>query len=90
MHYLRESENVVNEEQHILVLGVSEVLGDGEAGQGDTGTGTGGLVHLTVHERSLGVVPLEVNDTTGDHFVVKIVTLAACSHNTDRQFYCGY
>ena len=32
---LREPENVVDEEQHVLVLLVAEVLGDGEAAQRD-------------------------------------------------------
>ena len=50
---LGEAENVVNEEEHILTLGVTEVLGDGQTGQGDTGTGAWGLVHLTVHKGDL-------------------------------------
>ena len=50
---LSESENVVNEEQHVLTLLVAEVLGDGEAGESDSGTGAGGLVHLTVDEGDL-------------------------------------
>merc|ERR1712046_241283 len=50
---LGESEDVVDEEQHILVLLVSEVLSDGETGETDTGTGTWWLVHLTVHEAAL-------------------------------------
>lgn len=42
-----ESENVVDEEQHILSLLVSEVLGDGKTSKGDSGSGSWGLVHLT-------------------------------------------
>ena len=45
--YLGESENVVNEEQHILSFLVTEIFGDGETGKGDTGTGSWGLVHLS-------------------------------------------
>ena len=74
--HLGEAENIVNEQQHVLVLGVAEVLGDGEASQGDTGTGTGGLVHLTVHQGGLGAIALEVDHTTVNHLVVQIVTLA--------------
>merc|ERR1719359_1265685 len=40
---LGESENVVDEEQHILALDVTEVLGDGQAGKGDPSPGTWGL-----------------------------------------------
>ena len=46
-------EDVVNEKEHVLALRVAEVLGDGEAGQGDTSAGARRLVHLTVHERHL-------------------------------------
>ena len=51
--YLGESEDVVDEEQHVLTLLVTEVLGDGETGQGDTGTGARGLVHLAVDKGDL-------------------------------------
>merc|ERR550519_2397663 len=47
---LCESEDVVDEEQHVLSLLVPEVLGDGEAGPGP---GAGGLVHLAVDEGDL-------------------------------------
>ena len=46
-------EDVVNEEEHVLSLRVTEVLGDGEAGQSDTSASARRLVHLTVHERHL-------------------------------------
>lgn len=48
--YLSESEDVVDEEEHILSLLVPEVLGHGEASKGHTGTGAGRLVHLAVHQ----------------------------------------
>jgi hypothetical protein len=44
--------------------------------QGDTGTGSRGLVHLTEHKGDLGLA-LEVDDTSLLHFVVKIVTLTS-------------
>jgi len=50
---LGESEDVVDEEEDILSLLVPEVLGHGQSGEGDTGTGAGGLVHLTVHKGHL-------------------------------------
>jgi hypothetical protein len=59
---LGETENVVNEEQHILSLLVTEVLGDGKTSKGDTGTGSGGLVHLSEDQGDLGL-SLELNDT---------------------------
>ena len=50
---LREAENVVDEEQHVLAL-VAEIFGDGEAGQADAGAGAGRLVHLAVDQRAFG------------------------------------
>ena len=67
---LGESENVVDEQQDVLTLLVSEVLGNGQTGQGDTGSGTWGLVHLTENESDLGVT-LEVDDTGLPHLYAK-------------------
>lgn len=78
---LGETEDVVNEEQHILAFLVTEVLGDGEAGKGDTGTGTRGLVHLTEDESDLGVT-LKLDDTGLNHLVVEIVTLTSTLTDT--------
>uniref|UniRef100_A0A182N3R5 Transcription initiation factor TFIID subunit 8 n=1 Tax=Anopheles dirus TaxID=7168 RepID=A0A182N3R5_9DIPT len=73
---LREAEDVVDEQQHILTLLVTEVLGHSETGQGDTGTGARRLVHLAVHQRHLRRLVLQRDDTTLNHLVVQIVTLA--------------
>lgn len=47
---LSEAEDVVNEKQHILSLLVTEVLCYSQTSQGYTGSGTWGLVHLTIHQ----------------------------------------
>merc|ERR1712014_211668 len=78
---LGESENVINEQQHILSLRVTEVLGDSQTSQGDTGTGTRGLVRLTVHKGSLGARLSDLDDTRLNHFV-KIVTLTSTLSDT--------
>jgi hypothetical protein len=78
---LGESENVVNEEQHILTLLVSEVLGNGQTSKGDSGSGSGRLVHLTEDEGDLGLT-LEVDDTSLLHLSVKIVTLSGSLTDT--------
>jgi len=78
---LSETEDVVDEEQHILAFLVTEVLGNGEAGEGDTSTGTGGLVHLTEDESDLGVT-LKLDDTGLNHLVVEIVTLTGTLTDT--------
>ena len=50
---LHEPEDVVDEQQHVLVLHVAEVLGDRERAQRDAQTHARRLVHLAVHERGL-------------------------------------
>ena len=47
---LRETENVVHEQQHVLVLFVAEIFGDGQRGQRHAQTRAGRLVHLAVHQ----------------------------------------
>jgi len=78
---LSETEDVVDEKEHILTFFVTEVLSNGKTGQSDTGTGTGGLVHLTEDESDLGVT-LEVDDTGLNHFVVQVVTLTSAFTDT--------
>jgi len=79
---LGESEDVVDEEQHILVLLISEVLSDRETCQTDTGSGTRWLVHLTVHEGGLRSRAIRLDDTGLDHFVVEIVALTSSFADT--------
>ena len=50
---LDEPEDVVDEQQHVLVLHVPEVLGHGERGQAHPEADTGRLVHLAVDEGGL-------------------------------------
>jgi hypothetical protein len=52
---LGESEDVVDEEENVLSLVVSEVLSDRKTSEGNSGSGTGGLVHLSENESDLGV-----------------------------------
>ena len=48
---LREPEDVVDEQQHVLALHVAEVLRDREAAQAHAEPRAGRLVHLPVHQR---------------------------------------
>ena len=50
---LREAEDVVDEHEHVGVLLVAEVLGDGEARQADAQTRARRLVHLAVDQRDM-------------------------------------
>merc|ERR1739844_291380 len=82
---LSESEDVVNEEQHILTLLVTEVLGHGQSSQSHTGTGAGGLVHLTVDQGDLGGLVLQADDASLNHLVVQVVTLTgSLSHTSEH------
>ena len=82
---LRETENVVDEQQHVLVLFVAEIFRHGERGQRHAQTRAGRLVHLAVdqsanlrigirRQRFMSLVHLD--DAGLDHFVVKIVAFA--------------
>ncbi len=66
---LGEAEDVVDEEQHVLMLDVTEVLRHGQAGQCHAHTGSGRLVHLAVDQRRL------VDDAALGHFAVEVVAL---------------
>ena len=81
---LSESENVVDEKKHVLVLLISEVLSNGESSEADTGSGTGWLVHLTVHKGGLGSWAIGDDDTRLDHFVVEIVALTGSFADTSE------
>mmetsp|Transcript_2155 Transcript_2155/g.4907 ORF Transcript_2155/g.4907 Transcript_2155/m.4907 type:complete len:511 (-) Transcript_2155:15-1547(-) len=83
---LGEPEDVVDEEQHILTFLVTEVLGDGESGQTDTGAGTWGLVHLAVHEGALALLRLvsELDDAGLDHLGVQVVSFARSLSHTGK------
>ena len=51
--------------------------------QGDTGTGTWGLVHLTEHQSDLGLA-IKLNDGSLLHFVVQIVTFTGTLSDTSE------
>jgi len=72
---LGEAEDVVHEEEHVLALDVTEVLGDGQSGERNARARAGGLVHLAVDEGGLGAA-LKLDDTRVHHLVVQIVALA--------------
>lgn len=57
---LCESEDVVDKEQHILTLLITEVLCYSQSSQSHSGTGTRGLVHLSVHQGDLAPTKVTV------------------------------
>jgi len=77
---LRETEDVVDEEQHVLAL-IAEILGDGETGEADAGAGAGRLVHLTEYEGAfrlhVGIWMTRVGVDLGfDELVIQVVAFA--------------
>ena len=50
---LREAENVVQEQQHVLAFFVAEVFGHRQSGQRHAQTRAGRLVHLAEHQNGL-------------------------------------
>src|SRR5271170_987388 len=74
---LGEAEDVIDEEQHILVLFIAEVLGDGEAGERDAKARPRRFVHLSVDQCDLRFVQLVGFDNARvAHLVVEVVAFA--------------
>ena len=74
---LREAEDVVDEEEHVLLLGVAEVLGDGQAGQADAQTRAGRLGHLAIDQRCLRLRRIAGHDDAGlGEFEPEVVAFA--------------
>ena len=73
---LREAEDVVDEEQHVLALFVAEVLGDGERREADARARARRLVHLAEHERRLVEHGGAVRELRVRHLVPEVVALA--------------
>ena len=71
---LREAEDVVDEEQHVLAL-IAEILGDGQPGEADAGAGAGRLVHLAVDQRAFGAF---------DRALVRVLVDARTRSSRDR------
>mmetsp|Transcript_14070 Transcript_14070/g.56614 ORF Transcript_14070/g.56614 Transcript_14070/m.56614 type:complete len:332 (+) Transcript_14070:2420-3415(+) len=74
---LGEPENIVDEEQHILTFFVTEILCNGKTGKSYTRTSTWRLVHLPVHQRRFGLSAVELDNSSLNHFVVKIVSFTS-------------
>ncbi len=62
---LREAENIVDEQQHVLIFFVAEIFGDGQRGQRHAQTRPGRLRHLAVDQRALGFLPIVRIDNAG-------------------------
>ena len=59
---LREAEDVIDEEEHILILLVAEVFRHRERGERHAETRAGRLVHLAIDERDLGLTKILLVD----------------------------
>ena len=68
---LREAEDVVDEQQHVLMLDVAEIFRHRQTGQADAHTRSGRFVHLAVDQSSLG------QDAGLFHLMIEVVALAA-------------
>src|SRR5206468_279246 len=73
---LRETEDVVDEQENVLVLFIAEVFGDGERGERNTLACAGWLVHLSVDERGLAENGFAGSELGFLELDVEIVSLA--------------
>jgi hypothetical protein len=53
--YLSKTENVINEEKHILSFSITEMLSNSQTCQSNTSTCTRGLIHLTIYKSTLAL-----------------------------------
>ena len=75
---LGETEDVVDEQQHVLSLGLAEILGNRQAGEADTQPRSGRLGHLAVDQRGF------VENPRFLHFQPQIIALAGTLTNTGK------
>ncbi len=74
---LGEAEDVVDEEEHVLLLGVAEVLGDRQAAERDAQARAWRFRHLSVDERRAGLLEvLHVDDAALLKLEPEVVALA--------------
>ena len=73
---LREAEDVVDEEQHVLAL-VAEIFRQRQAGEADAGARARRLVHLAEHQRALRAFAAALLVDAGfDELVIEVVAFA--------------
>ena len=73
---LRKAKDVVDEQQHILVVLVTKILGHGERRERDAETGPGRLVHLAIDQTDPGA-GLQNGKAVGASFQVSVLVLLA-------------
>src|SRR5437660_318241 len=72
-----ETENVIDEQEHIEMLLVPEIFGDGEAGEAHAQTRAGRLGHLPVDQRGARLLRIAGHDHAAlGHFQPQVVALA--------------
>ena len=73
---LREAEDVVDEEQHVLAL-IAEIFRDRQAGEADAGARARRLVHLAEHQRAFRAFAAALLVDAGfDELVIEVVAFA--------------
>ena len=74
---LHETENVVDEEQHVEMLLVAEIFRDGQAGEADAQTRPGRLGHLAVNQSRARLFRIARHDDAAfGHFQPQVVAFA--------------
>merc|ERR1719499_436888 len=75
---LRESENVVNEQQHVLSVDITEVFGLGQTSKSNSHSHTSRLVHLSEHKSAFGLSSvMNFNNSSVTHFVVEVISFTS-------------
>src|SRR3546814_5681112 len=90
---LREAEDIVDEEEHVLAFLVAEIFSDGEARQSHASARARRFVHLAIDQRHLGTFADRIavcilgDNARIEKFVIKVVALTSRSeeHTSELQ-----
>lgn len=63
---------------------IAEIFRLCQAGEGNTGTGSGRFVHLTVNKHGFRFVTLQINNPGFNHFVIEVIPFAGAFADTGK------
>merc|ERR1719300_754079 len=82
---LCETENIINEQQHILSVNITEVFCLSQTSKSNAHSHSGGFVHLSENKGALRLSSfVDLNNTGVHHFVVEIISFSSSFTNTSE------
>ena len=84
---LRKAEDVINKEQHVLALLITEIFRHGQARKRHAGARARRFIHLAIDQRHLGTFGIAIaklDDACINHFVIQVITFARALTHTSK------